>query len=126
MDRFGTYLLEVKSHLHLDSELERSVVTELYGYLHEKTLEIHAAGNPIGRSRDMAIRSMGRPRVLARLFYEAYSVGNMKDALLTGLPYFVVSFLFASRLWRHPVIAPVVFAVIVATTLLGWWSGKPN
>jgi hypothetical protein len=69
---------------------------------------------------------MGRPRVVARLHYEAHCTGGLKDAVLTGTPYLIAAFLFAAHLWRHPVIAPLFFLAIVATTLIGWWWGKPN
>ncbi len=126
MDQINEYLLEVKSHLHLDSKIEKDIVAELYTHLHEKEMEIHSGGKPLECSRELAVKSMGRPRVVARLFHETYSTGNLKDALLTGLPYAVVSILFASHLWRNSIIAPAAFAVIVAVTFLGWWWGKPN
>lgn len=126
MDRINEYILEVKSHLHLDSRTEKNIVAELYTHLHERKKEIHLEGNSLERSGELAVRFMGRPRVIARLFYEAHSAGSLTDAFLTALPYVIVSLLFASHLWRDTVIAPVVFAIIVAVTLIGWWWGKPN
>ena len=126
MDQINEYLLEVKSHLHLEDPVERDIVSELYAHLSEKAREIHLSGKSMERSYDLAVRSMGRPRAIAGLLYEAHIVGRARDAFLTGLPYAIVSLLFATHLWRDPTIAPVAFAAIVAITLLGWRWGKPK
>jgi hypothetical protein len=58
--------------------------------------------------------------------YEAYSKGSRTEAFLSSLPHLIVTGLFISHLWRHPILAPIAFASIVCVTLYGWWHGKPN
>ena len=114
MGQINEYLLQVKSHLHLDDPVERDIVSELYAHLSEKAREIHLSGKSMEHSYDLAVRSMGRPRAIAGLLYEAHIVGRARDAFLTGLPYAIVSLLFATHLWRDPTIATVAFTAIVS------------
>jgi len=120
------YLEDVRSHLRLDSETERHIISELHSYFEEKVEELRGGGISEGDAARAAVKFFGRPRVLARLMYEAYSKGNRTEAFLSALPHLVVAGLFISHLWRHPVLAPVVFSSIVCVTLYGWWCGKPN
>ena len=106
VNRFGEYLLKVKSHLHLDERLEKRIIAELYEHIIEKAKELEDTGTSTERCNEQAIKAMGRPRVIARVLYEAHSAGSPKDALLTGLPYLLVSLLFATHMWRNPILAP--------------------
>jgi hypothetical protein len=58
--------------------------------------------------------------------YEAYSKGNWFEAFMAALPHLIVAGLFITRIWYHPVLAPIAFAALVGVTLFGWWHGKPN
>lgn len=120
------YLEDVRSHLHLDAATERHILSELHCYFEEKVTELQDQGVPQEDVARESIKSFGRPRVLARLMYEAYSKGSLTEAILSSLPHLIVAGLFISHLWRHPLIAPIAFASIVCVTLYGWWHGKPN
>lgn len=120
------YLDEVKSHLHLDPATEMQVMRELYGYFQEKTEELQETGLPKKEATRVAIQDCGRPRVIARRMYEAYSKGSWAEAALAFLPHLIIAGLFFSHLWRHPFLTPIAFIFIVGVTLYGWWHGKPS
>jgi hypothetical protein len=48
------------------------------------------------------------------------------EVAIAVLPHLGIASLFSLHLWRHPILAPMVFLSIVAVTLIGWWRGKPN
>ncbi len=120
------YLENVRSDLHLDPVTERHIISELYSHFQEKTAELQDRGVPEAKAAKETIRSFGRPKVLARLMYGAYSKGSFTEALASSLPHLMVAGLFLFHLWRHPVLTPAAFTVIVCVTLYGWWRGKPN
>jgi hypothetical protein len=120
------YLDNVRSHLFLDPKTEKRVIGELYTYFQEKIEELQGHGLSQRQATREAIKSFGRARVVARLMYEAYSKGSWPEALLSALPHLIVAGLFISHLWYHPFLSPMVFAMLVGVTLLGWWHGKPN
>lgn len=99
---------------------------ELYGYFQEKTNELQENGLSERQSTMVAIQCCGRPRVIARRMYEAYSKGCWAEAVLALLPHFIIAGLFLSHFWRHPFVAPIAFIFIVGVTLYGWWHGKPS
>jgi hypothetical protein len=120
------YLDDVRAHLHLDPVTERHVIVELHTYFQEKMDELQEKGLTEEESARESVRSFGRPRVVARLMYEAYSKGDWWEASLSALPHLAVACLFIFHLWSHPILAPIVFAGLVGVTLFGWWHGKPN
>lgn len=120
------YLNNVRSHLFLDPQTERRVISELYSYFQEKIVELQGNGLSEEEATREAIRSFGRARVVATLMYEAYSKGSLTEAFLSALPHIIVSGLFISHLWYHPILLPMVFASLVGVTLFGWWHGKRN
>ena len=120
------FLEDVSRHLHLDSSTGEKVVNELYSHYQEKVSDLASQGYGKSQASGEAIRSFGRARVVARLMYEAHSRGSWTDAMVSCLPHLAAAVLFASHLWHHVVLAPLVLAVIIGATLLGWWRGKPN
>ncbi|UCG54421.1 MAG: hypothetical protein JSV32_07505 [Dehalococcoidia bacterium] len=120
-----SYLHQIKSSLRLDPTTENQIIGELYTHFQEKIAEQQRSGiNEKEASLD-AIKSFGRAKTIARLLYEAHSKGSWMDALMTGLPHLIVALLFASHLWHHYIIAPLVFVLIVSVTLFGWRRDKP-
>jgi len=113
------YLDNVRSHLYLDSITEKRVIGELYTYFQEKIEELQQKGISERDATKAAIESFGRARVVARLMYEAYSKGGWAEAVMTSVPHLIIAGLFASHLWRHPVLSPIVFISIVCVTLFG-------
>jgi hypothetical protein len=128
LDQVRDYLDRVRSHLHLDPQTEKQVISELRTYFSEKIAELKASGRGISETDAVreAIKSFGRPRVVARLMYEAYSQGSWTEAFLGSAPHLLIAGLFATHLWYHPILTPIVFAVTIGVTLIGWWHGKPS
>ena len=120
------YLEEIRAHLHLDTVPEKRVIGELYTHFQEKIAELQQKGTSEEDATRAAMESFGRARVVARLMYEAYSKGSWVEAVLASAPHLIIAGLFAGHLWRHPVLAPMAFTLIVGVTLFGWWHGKPN
>ena len=120
------YLEQIRLHLRLEPVLERQVISELDTYFEEKIAELGAKGLSEEEATKVAMRSFGRPRILARMLYEACSKGSWTDAAISSSPHFIVAGLFASGLWHNIIVAPIVFIFILCVTLFGWWHGKPN
>ena len=120
-----SYLNDIRSQLHLDPHTERQIISELYNYFNEKISELRTRGlSEIDAARE-AISACGRPRVIARMWYEACSRGSWGEACLSAMPHILVAVLFFSHLWNNVVFGPAMFMLIVAVTLLGWRRGKP-
>ena len=120
------YLDDVRSHLHLDPATEVRIMKELYGYFEDKVSDLQEEGFSQEEASDAAIKSFGRPRAIALRMYEAHSKGSWVEASLALLPHLLLAGLFLTHLWRHPLLAPIVFAAIICVTLCGWWHGKPS
>ena len=58
LPEFRRYLDEVKMHLHLEPELERQVLSEIYSHFQEKLVELGRSGIVGKRAARMAVRSL--------------------------------------------------------------------
>jgi len=122
----ATYLDEVRTHLHLDPDTESRVISELYSHLQEKVNELQECGVSEPEATREALASFGGARAIARLTYEAYSRGSWVEALISCQPHMIVAALFATHVWRQPVMLGAAFAAIVLIALLGWRRGTPT
>jgi hypothetical protein len=122
----GVYLDEVRTHLHLDARTERRVINELYTHFQEKLSDLEDNGMREEEATREALRSFGDARSIARMMYEAYSKGSWTEALISCQPHLIVAALFATHIWRNPVLLGGAFAAIVIISLLGWRGGAPN
>jgi len=119
----SSYLDEVKSHLHLDPRTSRRVINELYSHFEEKVSDLAQQGLPEPEAAQTALRSFGEARSIARLLDEAHSGGSWTEALIGCQPHLIVAALFATHVWRHPLLLGTAFAAIAVIALLGWRSG---
>ncbi len=122
----ATYLDEVRSHLHLDPRTERRVIHELYSHFQEKIVDLETQGFPESEATKVALSSFGDARWIARLTYEAYSRGTWTEALISSQPHLIVAVLFATHIWRFPVLLGAAFAAIAVISLLGSRRGTPD
>jgi hypothetical protein len=120
------YLDEVRTHLHLDPETESRIISELRSHLQEKVAELQERGASELEATREALASFGGARVIARLTYEAYSKGSWVEALISCQPHMIVAALFATHVWRQPVMLAVAFAAIVLIAVLGSRRGAPT
>ncbi|MGO9409812.1 MAG: permease prefix domain 1-containing protein [Spirochaetia bacterium] len=122
----ATYLEEVRSHLHLDREIESRIISELHSHLQEKVAELQERGVSELEATREALVSFGGARSIARLTYEAYSRGSWMEALISCQPHMIVAALFATHVWRQPVMVGTAFAAILLIALLGSRRGTPT
>ena len=122
----GSYLDEVRTHLHLDPRMERRVINELYTHFQEKVGDLQFQGMAEEEATRTALATFGDARVIARLMYEAYSRGTWTDALISCQPHFILAALFATHIWRYPVLLAGAFAAIAVIAMMGWRNGSPN
>jgi plasmid stabilization system protein ParE len=118
------YLSRIREHLYLEPAAELQVMRELRTYFEERIAEYRESGYSEDEAVRLAVKSFGRPKVIARLMHEAHSQRTWGEALLAALPHFVVAIVFGLGLWYHLWI-PVILAPIAAVTIWGWWQGKP-
>ena len=122
----ATYLDEVRTHLHLDPHTESRVISELYSHLQEKVSDLQERGASELEATREALASFGGARAIARLTYEAYSRGSWMEALISCQPHMIVAALFATHIWRQPVMLGAAFAAILLTAALGSRRGTPT
>jgi len=126
MRAIETYLNQIRSNLHLDPNTENKVIGELETYFEDKVEELQIEGFTEADATKRAIYSFGRPRRVAKLFYEAHSRGSWLEALLAAQPALLGAGLFATHLWSKPAALITAFSLLLMVTLLGWLKGKPN
>ena len=119
----GRYLEEVRAHLHLDPRTERRVINELSGHFQEKVEDLIYEGIGEQEATGAALASFGDARFIARLMYEAHSRGSWTDALISCQPHFILAALFATQIWRYPVLLAGAFAAIAIIAMMGWRNG---
>ena len=122
----GSYLDEVRAHLHLDPRTERRVINELYTHFQEKVGDLQYQGMEEEEATKAALGSFGDARYIARLMYEAHSRGSWMDALISCQPHFMLAALFATHIWRYPLLLAGAFAAIAIIAMMGWRNGSPN
>jgi hypothetical protein len=122
----GYYLREVYGLLHLDPRTKKLVLAELRTYFQEKIQELRAEGFTEREATRVALECCGRPKIIARRMYEAYSHGSLAEAGCASLPHLMGAFLFVNHLWSNPIWAVPVVIVIVVVTLGAWWNGRPS
>ena len=119
-----TYLDEVRAHLHLDAGTERRVIGELSTHFDEKVSDLQQDGLSPEQAARSALDSFGEARSIARLLYEAHSRGSWTDAFIGCQPHLIVAALFATHVWRHPLLLGIAFAAIAIIAMLAWRNGS--
>jgi hypothetical protein len=119
----SSYLEEVRTHLHLDPHTARRVMNELHAHFEEKVGDLVVGGMAETDAARAALRSFGDARSIARLMDEAHSRGSWTEALIGCQPHLIVAALFATHVWRYPLLLGTAFAAIMVIALMGWRSG---
>ncbi|MGO9310721.1 MAG: permease prefix domain 1-containing protein [Spirochaetia bacterium] len=118
-----SFLDEVRAHLHLDPHTSGRVISELSTHFEEKVSDLQQQGVAEAEAARSALRSFGDARSIARLLDEAHSGGSWTEALIGCQPHLIVAALFATHVWRHPLLLGAAFAAIAVIAMLGWRSG---
>jgi len=119
----AAYLDEVRNRLHLDPRTERRVISELSSHFDEKVEDLRGQGYSDEEAARSALTSFGEARTIARMLYEAHSRGTWTDALIGCQPHLIVAALFATHVWRMPLLLGSAFAAIIVIALLAWRNG---
>ena len=120
------YLETIRYKAKLDHSCETEVLNELEAHIEDKLQELEESG----LSQDEAMRTcmgqMGDTKLVARQIYEAYSQGSWKQVLLASMPHLLFGLLFTLDWWQHVGWLSIVLILTLATTIYGWWHGKPT
>jgi hypothetical protein len=117
------YLYKVRAHLHLDPQTSRRVINELSTHFEEKVSDLEQEGMAEAEAARTALKSFGDARIIARLLDEAHSGGSWTEVLIGCQPHLILATLFATHVWRHPLLLGAAFATIEVIALLGWRKG---
>jgi hypothetical protein len=120
------YLDQIRSRLNLEPNTEHRVLSELFCYFQEKTVELEEQGYSETEAAREAIRSFGKAKTVARLSYEACSRGTWLEALISAQPHLIAAALFATHFWRRPLFLAAAFILLAGASALAWRRGQPN
>jgi hypothetical protein len=120
------YLDEVRTHLHLDSQTEKRILSEISAHFQDKVNELEEEGFTRAAAEREAVSAFGEARSIARLMYEACSRGSWVDAFMSFQPHAIAAALFATHYWNNPYVLSAALAGIAVITVMGWRSGAPT
>jgi hypothetical protein len=119
------YLESIKNGARLESAEESGVMSELEAHIEDKIRDLTESGLTEEKAIETCLGEMGGTRLVARQIYEVYSQGSWKQALLTSMPHLLFGLLFVLNWWHYPGWLSLVLILVLATTIYGWWHGKP-
>jgi hypothetical protein len=120
------YLEEIKCKSRLDSAEETRIISELETHLEDKLQELLDSGLSEEEAVSACLDQMGTGKQVSRQIYEAYSQGSWKHVLLASMPHILFAGIFTLNWWQHIGWLSLILLLIIATTVYGWWHGKPT
>jgi hypothetical protein len=120
------YLEEIKCNSRLDEAEQKQVISELETHIEEKYQELIESGLSEEEAVRTCLGQMGTMKQVSHQIYEAYSQGSWKHVLLASMPHMLFAGIFALNWWQHIGWLSLVLVLIIATTVYGWWHGKPT
>jgi hypothetical protein len=120
------YLERIKCKARLESSDEIEIMSELETHIEDKLQELIESGLSEEEALKICLGEMGGTRLVARQVYETYSQGTWKQVLLASMPHLLFGGLFALNWWQYPGWLTIVLSLMLATTVYGWWHGKPS
>ncbi|MBN1176458.1 MAG: hypothetical protein JXA51_02125 [Dehalococcoidales bacterium] len=120
------YLESIKTRARLENADEVEIMNELEAHIQDKISELTKSGLNEAEAIKACLGEMGGTRLVARQIYEAYSQGNWKQVLLTVMPHLLFGLLFVLNWWQYAGWVTIVLILVLATTIYGWWHGKPT
>lgn len=120
------YLESIKNKARLESSDETEFIHELETHIEDKLGELKESGLTEEEAIKTCLGEMGSTKMISRQVYEAYSQGTWKQVLLASMPHLLFGGLFALNWWQYPGWLAIVLALVLATTVYGWWHGKPT
>jgi hypothetical protein len=120
------YLENIRYNARLEGSDETGVMSELEAHIEDKLQELTDGGLTKEEAIKICLGQMGSTKSIARQIYEAYSQGSWKQVLLASMPHFLFGLLFVLNWWQYPGWLSIVLVLILATTIYGWYHGKPT
>jgi hypothetical protein len=121
----SAYFERLRAELDLPAPEEEDVVRELRAHVEDRIQELRRTGLDDRQAERAVLRSLERPRTLARRFQQIYRQASWHDALVASAAFLLAGVLFALHLWDEPIAVVGVAAAIVVVTLYGLWQGRP-
>jgi len=120
------YLETIRSDARLEHSDETVIMSELEAHIEDKLREFTDSGMSRKEAIKTCLQQMGNTKPIARQIYEAYSQGSWKQVLLASMPHFLFGLLFVLNWWHYASWISLVLVLILATTVYGWFHGKPT
>jgi hypothetical protein len=120
------YLESIRGSAKLGPSEENGVMSELQTHIEDRLQELTDAGLTEEEAMATCLGQMGNTKLIARRIYEAYSQGSWKQVLMASMPHLLFGLLFVLNWWHYPGWLSIVLLFILATTIYGWWHGKPT
>jgi hypothetical protein len=120
-----TYFDALRSELDLAPHEEREVVNELRAHVDDQLAELRRHGLTVREAERAVLRTLERPRTMARQYQQAFRQATWHDAGVAAAAFLLAGVLFALHLWDQPLAVITVAATIVGATLYGLWQGRP-
>jgi len=120
------YLENIKSNARLEHTDETVIMGELEAHIEDRVQELTNSGLTKEQALKKCLEQMGSTRSIARQIYEAYSQGSWKQVLLASMPHMLFGLLFVLNWWQYPSWVSIVLLLVLATTIYGWYHGKPT
>jgi hypothetical protein len=119
------YLESIKHRSRLGFDDETGIMSELEAHLEDKFQELTASGLTETEAVRACMQQMGETEFIARRIYEAHSQGSWIQVLLASTPHLLFGLLFILNWWHYAGWLSIVLLLTLATTVYGWWHGKP-
>lgn len=121
----SAYFETLRSHLQLTPVEEREVVNELRSHVEDRLADLRRSGLSEAEAERAVLRTLDRPRALARQFQQALRQATWHDAVVASTAFLLAGVLYAMHLWDQPLAVIAVAVAIVGATLYGLWLGRP-
>lgn len=120
------YLEEIRCNSKLDNAGQTEIISELETHIEEKLQDLMESGLTEEEAVRTCLGQMGARKQVSRQIYEAYSQGSWKQVLLASMPHLLFAGIFTLNWWQHIGWLSLVLVLIIATTVYGWWHGRPT
>jgi hypothetical protein len=120
------YLESIRGGAKLGPSEEPGIMNELQAHIEDRLQELTDSGLSEEEAMETCLGQMGSTKLVARQIYEAYSQGSWKQVLLASMPHILFGLLFVLNWWHYPGWLSIVLLLTLATTVYGWWHGKPT
>jgi len=119
------YLEIIKLRSRLNPPDEPLVLGELKAHIEDEVLDLEESGLSEAEAVDTCISHLGGAELVSRRIYEAYSQGTWRQVTLAAMPHLLFGLLFILNWWHYLGWLSFVLVLTLATTVYGWWHGKP-